>query len=91
MLLLPFVENAFKHSLDLDADHSKVNIRISLYEGVLQFFCANSIGDRIKENKNGIGVRNVKRRLQLCYPSRHELNITTSQELYAVQLKICLT
>jgi hypothetical protein len=78
MLLIPFVENAFKHGISLrEPSHIKIMLRVN--DGQLLFNVNNSIHPQQEKdpekNKNGIGLDNVKQRLQLLYPGRHELVI----------------
>ena len=88
LLLIPFVENAFKH---VSADPAKQNfIRISLERDSSNFvFCAeNSKESKPPGDYGGIGLTNVKRRLELLYPGRHELKIEDNHDLYKVRLSL---
>jgi LytS/YehU family sensor histidine kinase len=93
MLLIPFIENAFKHGISLKEPS---NIRISLVckEKTLYFDISNSIhpkslNDPEKDN-NGIGLNNVQQRLRLLYPGKHELSIRESGKEFFVHLTIQL-
>jgi sensor histidine kinase YesM len=90
MLLIPFVENAFKYSSN--SSGYQVGIQLSVKDGVLDFTTENSINQnsRNQERVGGIGLKNVQRRLALTYPGRHELSIEDDGETYKSHLKIKL-
>ena len=92
MLLIPFVENAFKHGVSyLEASH--IDIRLKIDNGDLQFRVENN---RIKKDRDpiqqesGIGLKNVLRRLDLLYPGTHTINIEENSTKYIVTLIISL-
>lgn len=94
LLLINFIENAFKHGVKAGIDHAYVHIYISTQGNVLQMSIANSKPQQtnvqmqsIKE-AGGIGIKNVKRRLAILYPNRHKLKITESNEQYTINLNI---
>lgn len=92
MLLLPFVENAFKHGISLSSP-SHVVIDLHVWDNTLHLSVKNSVhgrSGRNDTNTEGIGLRNVKRRLALLYGDRHELNVTTNDGEYAISLTIQL-
>lgn len=88
-LLMPFVENAFKH-----VSHSRpgnfIRFNIQRSNGSLSFKAENSIeaNPSIKPGEGGIGLNNVKRRLELLYPGRHSLDISRDDETYRVNLTL---
>ncbi|MCK4932623.1 MAG: histidine kinase [Candidatus Aminicenantes bacterium] len=88
MLLIPFVENAFKHGISL-ATPSFVRIHLNVDEDKLEFSVSNSKHSR-SENKEeeglGIGLQNVNRRLELLYPGKHELAISDGEKVFEVRL-----
>lgn len=94
MLLIPFVENAFKHGISLRA-HSYIRITLETRENKLFFDVQNSIHIKAdhdpEKNKSGIGLNNVKQRLQLLYPKHHELIIRESAKDFFIHLTIDLT
>jgi two-component system LytT family sensor kinase len=93
MLLIPFVENAFKHGISLQKK-SWIKISLRCLEGSVHLDVNNSIhrsADEDPEKKSsGIGLENVKQRLQLLYPEKHELMIRENDEEYFVHLSIKL-
>lgn len=92
-LLIMFVENAFKHSSSSVLNNVFIDINIELNsENELLFRCKNSFEQQsnIDHLSEGIGLNNVKKRLQLLYPNRYELDIKTENSIYDVFLKIKL-
>jgi len=92
MLLIPFVENAFKHGVNSEQD-SNIRINIKATESELHFLVANNkvrIQSNIKENKSGLGIENTKHRLSLIYPSKHLLTIKETENDFNVSLHINL-
>ncbi|RYZ23303.1 MAG: histidine kinase [Chitinophagaceae bacterium] len=83
-LLLAFVENAFKHG---DAAEP-MRFHLKAAAGRLRFSAANSIGRQQKDSGSGIGLANVRRRLELLYPGRHELLTRAQGGLFEVSLEL---
>ncbi|MBK8923883.1 MAG: histidine kinase [Saprospirales bacterium] len=93
MLLIPFVENAFKHSKIEDRDKGWISIALQTADDHILFEVQNSVPGQhfTKDESGGIGLANVRRQLELVYPHRHELSIDTSAESFRVHLKIQLS
>ncbi|MBL7756676.1 MAG: GHKL domain-containing protein, partial [Chitinophagaceae bacterium] len=93
MLLIPFVENAFKHGISLEKP-SFIRVTLTVHEGSLFLDVHNSIHQRSGEDtekmSNGIGLVNVQKRLELLYPNRHELIIRPGLYEYFIHLTIQL-
>jgi hypothetical protein len=93
MLLIPFVENAFKHGISF-REHSFIRISLSVANKMLHFDVSNSQHARPENDperdKSGIGLENVKKRLQLLYPKKHELIIRETGKEFFVHLSIQL-
>ncbi|NOQ91423.1 MAG: histidine kinase [Flavobacteriaceae bacterium] len=88
MIMIPFVENAFKHGNLIDG-FLKVDIQINLEEDQLNFKIKNSVlTNELKSNKIGIGLENIKKRLDLLYKNNHQLSIKTKDNWYIVNLTI---
>jgi hypothetical protein len=89
MLLIPFVENAFKHGTGDIADPS---IAVTLFadDRNLRFSVQNVYNpvEINKDNNSGIGLTNVKRRLELLYPGKHNLYINKTEQAYIVMLQL---
>ena len=94
LLLIPFVENSFKHGTSKMLAHPEVNLTITADESVLYFKLLNSRPNEIEEvsasGNHGLGLKNVKKRLQLLYPNLHELQIAEEPATYSVWMKIAL-
>lgn len=88
MILLTFIENAFKHGQREDGYH--IYISLDLKEKDLHLHVANSNGNSAKDKKGGVGLENVRRRLSLIYPNRHKLEIKETKETYTVDLTLTL-
>lgn len=93
MLLIPFVENAFKHGISIQRP-SYIKVSLQTKENILYFDVHNSIhikSDNDPEKlKSGIGLINVKQRLALLYPNKHELIIRESAKEFFIHLTIQL-
>ncbi|MCC3160122.1 histidine kinase [Hymenobacter sp. 15J16-1T3B] len=94
MLLIPFVENAFKHGISLQ-HKSWIKVTLHVEQGTLYFDVYNSLHARPAPagpaaEASGIGLSNVRQRLQLLYPERHELIIRRSLDEYFVHLTLQL-
>lgn len=87
MLLVPFVENAFKHGPAKEDKTSAISIRASYSNDQLHFMVENTFtSDQNDQNiKSGIGLLNVKKRLQLIYPHNHILKVEKS-EMFRISL-----
>lgn len=89
LLLLPFVENSFKHGASESRFAATINITLKLKKGVLTFKVINSKEDE-RYNNNGIGLKNIKRQLELIYGKDHWLEIKNSPEIFEAYLTINL-
>lgn len=92
MLLIPFVENAFKHGTGI-IEQAQIDIKLSAENNFLYFKVSNNydpVSVEIKDKASGIGLTNVQRRLNLLYPGHHELKITKKDGLFVISLKINL-
>lgn len=90
MLMIPFVENAFKHGVGLIQD-PEIDISLSYDESKLDFIVRNKINPESQEDKDGssgIGLKNVKRRLELLYPGTHHLALDNDGEWFTVRLDL---
>jgi LytS/YehU family sensor histidine kinase len=91
MLLIPFVENAFKHGSGIK--DAFIFISLTQQESILTFKVQNRYENNPhnpKDNTSGIGLSNVKRRLSLLYQNNHNLNLHTGDGLFTVCLTINL-
>ena len=92
MILIPFVENAFKHGIEFN-NPSFVRIRLKILEQQMEFSVENSVHGAPTEPgaHNGIGLHNVKRQLEILYPGTHELRIDQRPDSYSIHLTIYRT
>jgi len=89
LLLIPFVENAFKHISHKAGSTNFVKLDMTRSNGHFNFMIENSKEtERTTELHGGIGLNNVKRRLELLYPEKHELLINNKGHIYKVDLKL---
>jgi two-component system LytT family sensor kinase len=89
LLLIPFVENAFKHGVTANPE-APVRILLQVDSKKLYFEVENKVSQHQKDKSSGIGLMNVHRRLQLIYPSKHELTIENDGKQYRTKLTIQL-
>jgi two-component system, LytTR family, sensor kinase len=90
LLLIPFVENAFKHSQIEDLEHGWINITLFGDTTQVYFEIKNSLPKTnfSKDEIGGIGLQNVKRQLELIYPKKHTLKIDRTETEFSVELTI---
>jgi sensor histidine kinase YesM len=92
MLLIPFVENAVKHGVGL-VDQPFIYVKLTSTEAGLHFQVKNKKGKEeqvFKDPSSGIGLKNVKRRLELLYPEKHQLTIQEDELNFSVDLTLTL-
>ncbi len=92
MLLIPFVENAFKHGTGL-VPQAQIDIQLKIQDSQLNFHVRNRYNETAtweKDKTSGIGLTNVKRRLNLLYPKSHSLQITKEDGWFSVLLQLNL-
>lgn len=88
MLLIPFVENAFKHG-NLKDGFLRIKISVKVNEGELNFCIKNTVLDNEAINgKSGIGLENIRKRLQLNYNDNYQLTNENKNNWYVVNLKV---
>ena len=85
LMLASFVENAFKHGISYDKP-SFVHVSVSLENGKIVFRCANSRPDSAQEEQSGVGLANVRGRLDLLYGDRYTLSVDRSGNVYDIIL-----
>jgi Putative regulator of cell autolysis len=92
LILITFLENAFKHGVTSTSSASWINILIEVEGKELSFVVENSKGaNGTQIESSGIGLANVKRRLDLLYPERHELKVEDQPDRYYIELKLNLS
>lgn len=90
MLVLPFIENAFKHGINKESTGAWMNIDLKVEEDKLYFNVENSLAvQEVDQTKNGgLGIKNVERRLELLYPNGHTLEYGAEADRYRIALVI---
>ncbi|MES2456598.1 MAG: sensor histidine kinase [Bacteroidota bacterium] len=87
LILISFVENAFKHGIANDFNNP-IKINIIANQKILHFSITNKKNSYNKDEMGGVGLNNVERRLQLLYPDRYKLNIVNSATHYTSELML---
>jgi two-component system LytT family sensor kinase len=93
LLLINFLENAFKHGTKTSFGKSWINLDIDVFDKQIHFKLQNSkplntIGQAISDYQGGIGLKNVKRRLEILYPERHTLTMDSLKDRFEIDLTI---
>lgn len=89
LLLIPFVENAFKHGVVNDpARPIRINLKVT--GNRLDFTVSNKINQSQKDHSTGVGLVNIRRRLELIYPNKSELLVSENGQTYKASLAISL-
>lgn len=91
LIFITFLENAFKHGVSNDNPKAWIKISISLNGNECVYRVENSKDSKPENAKSGIGLQNVKRRLELSYPNHHHLTIEDKPDVYIVQLNLTLS
>ena len=92
MLMIPLVENSFKHGASKMLSGQWVNLRIHINGEHLQFSITNNKPEQVNNvvSSGHVGLKNVKNRLELLYPKNHELKIVPGTEIFSLSMKIHL-
>lgn len=89
MLFIPFIENAFKYSRIEENEDEYVKINIQSLKGKVMFNISNGFDENNKPHPgNGMGIANVKHRLKILYPEKHDLKITEDENKFTIELSI---
>jgi len=89
VLLLPLLENAFKHSLN-PGKPSVIQVRLTVESDQLLFIVNNKISNSQTETKGGVGLQNLRQRLEKIYPNSHQLEISLENDFFNARLSINL-
>jgi len=90
LLMLPFLENAFKHGTSEQIEKSWLSVDISVMHGTLKCKIANSKNEYVSLRGNGIGINNVKKRLEFIYPGKFDLKINDEGDFFVVSMMLIL-
>jgi len=93
LLLLTFLENAFKHGVSQEIKEAKINIKLSVTNGDITFLIENTkplslSGKNIDQNRESLGLKNIKTQLHILYPKTHVLEINDDQRNFSVILNL---
>jgi two-component system LytT family sensor kinase len=92
LLLIPFVENSFKHLSHFDKDkQNKLQINLSRQNGSMLFSVYNTTEEKMTSESGGIGLGNVQKRLQFLYPGKHTLTVKEEDGWFGAELQLFLT
>ena len=92
LLFVPLIENAFKHGVNISSGNPFIDVQLNQENGQLNFTCTNlrdNFEDEIKSS-GGIGLENVRKRLELLYPGKHHFTINDDGHQYSVDLSITI-
>ena len=89
LILVTFIENAFKHGVSYQRE-SFIEVKVTVENETMHFCCRNSKADHPNEEKGGVGLANVRKRLDLIYGERYRLCIKDKLDAYHVELSIPL-
>ncbi len=92
LLLIPFIENAFKHGVSGQTGEAEIKIQLKANNDIVFLSVENSVepepGDREKDISGGVGLDNVKKRLELLYKNRNSLKIRQDSDKFSIELEI---
>jgi two-component system sensor histidine kinase AlgZ len=88
LLMLPFLENAFKHGASEQIEKPWLGVDISVKQDTVRCKIANSKNEYVPHSQSGIGIGNVKKRLELIYPEKHELKMNDEGNFFVVSMLI---
>ena len=89
LILVTFIENAFKHGVSYKHE-SFIEVKVTVEDDTMHFSCHNSKADHPNEEKGGVGLANVRKRLDLIYGERYRLSIKDKSDAYHVELYLPL-
>jgi hypothetical protein len=91
LLLLPFIENAFKHGTSEQLEKPWFSMDLSVKDNILRCKILNSKNEMMTAERKGIGIENVRKRLNYLYPGKHELKLNDEGNFFAVSLMMELS
>ncbi len=86
LLFVILLENAFKHGVENLRKNAFVHIDIVTFDNDIQFRIENNFDVSLNSEQAGIGLKNLRRRLELVYPNKHVLSFSVTEDRYKVQL-----
>lgn len=91
LLILPFLENAFKHGISRQIEKPWLSVDLSVKGEMMRCKIANSKNEFVAGKENGLGITNLKRRLESIYPGRYELKLNDEGNFFVVSLLVKVT
>lgn len=91
LVMLTFLENAFKHGVSDQETNCWIKVKLEISTTEIKYIVSNRILKSKRNEKSGFGLENVQKRLLLSYPEKHMLSITTTDDVYSVNLTLKLT
>ena len=88
LLILPFLENAFKHGTSEQLGRPWMSLDISLKDNLLKCKVVNSKNEYVPHHQNGVGIDNVKKRLELLYHDKYDLKLLDEGDFFVVSLTL---
>ena len=88
LILITFLENAFKHGVSNNSTNAYISVNLKVQNKTLIYLVENSILETNNHEKSGIGLQNVKRRLDLSYPEKYRLEVVSSEKDYKINLSL---
>jgi LytS/YehU family sensor histidine kinase len=88
--MLPFLENAFKHGQSDQIERPWLSIDLTIKSDSMRCKIVNSKNEFMPYQENGIGITNVKKRLEFIYPGKHELKLNDEGNFFVVSLLVKL-
>lgn len=88
LMFIILMENAFKHGVEKLRFDAFVHIKMTSSDNKLYFEVKNNMDPEEEVTKNGVGLKNLRRRLELVYPKKHSLNVMQENDIYTAQLTI---
>jgi len=91
LLFIILLENAFKHGVENLTEDAFVHLALTASEKEIRFKVKNNFDEKTPKTKAGIGLKNLKRRLELSYPDKHFLTFDVSENVYTSELRLQLS
>lgn len=90
LLWLPVLENAFKHGTRVIIDNYFINYSFTIANGVMTIIAENNYKEQTGNKTGGIGLANLRKRLDLLYPGKHTIDIDKTSEKYRIEITVIL-
>ena len=91
LLLIVLLENAFKHGVERMLDRAFLHIGVAVHQKELVYTVENNFDPAEDTKASGIGLSNLRKRLDLLYPAKHQLEIEKKEDIFFAQLKLKLS